>query len=352
MSSLSHRILRLPVRIDRADTPVDADTGGVVRLWAGSPARLRFAFFNGDTLLGDFSGCSGVTVQLKALGAGGAPPLPTDNYIAEAVVTQFNAALTQEEWEAGTAWHAEVAFAGASLNYAAGTYWLVVVALLDQPTTLLAGKCEILQDGYGSGAVAVLQDLAFAGEQRGGLVEQRDDDEPVGAGGVVERGTGKGDLGVPGCSGLPLLLGERGVELRDDGLGDVVVGGQRWRTAGAERLELHGHAGATGEVAQERVAVEEGEAQAGGRAGPEANDAAGVGVHGGVRAVDAHGQAQDAMGEGGHGGKAEILKRRKAERRRAGFPVSVFQRFRVLGQRVSARAPVRVKVSKVRTPCW
>lgn len=154
MSSLTPRILRLPVRIDRADIPVDADTGGSIRLWAGSPARLRFAFFFGETLLNSFAGCSGLAVQIKSLSPGGAPPAPDAPWLAERVVTDFNTSVTAEEWEAGTAWHAEVALDGDELNHTAGAYWLVAVALLDEPTTLLAGRFDLLPDGYGSASGA------------------------------------------------------------------------------------------------------------------------------------------------------------------------------------------------------
>ncbi len=152
MLSLDKRLVRLAIRTDRADTPVDADSGGVPKLWSGSPVKFALAFFNGESLLTDFSRVSAIAVQIKELGADGAPPAPTAPALAEVLTTGFNTALTVEQWNAGAAAHCHVALSGTELDLAAGLYWAVVVAILDEPVTLQAGKVEVTQDGYGSGA--------------------------------------------------------------------------------------------------------------------------------------------------------------------------------------------------------
>lgn len=153
MSNLSARIIRMAVDTDRKVAPLDALAGGQPVFWAGSPTSLRLGFFLGGALVTDFTGVSGIEVQLKTLGNGGGAPPEADAPLASVITTELLTGVTDETWKDGSGWHAEIDFSSANLARAAAKYWLVVVALpaSGEPFTLAAGTCEITGDGYGSG---------------------------------------------------------------------------------------------------------------------------------------------------------------------------------------------------------
>lgn len=150
---LTRKIIRLPIHTDKASAVQDVLTNRSPSLWRGNDCSFQIGLHRNRTLL-DIANIDQVTVTVKADDDRTGPALMTKTV----AYADLNRTLTAEQWAAGTAAHAEVAFTKEETRLALNgeqsrTFWLVVHGLTtDTPSrelTFGAGAFVITEDGVG-----------------------------------------------------------------------------------------------------------------------------------------------------------------------------------------------------------
>lgn len=166
MPQITRRRLRLACDLLSFAGPVDKRTGQTPKLWLSNDYAIELAFFNGAPsaarLVADFANLASITLEIKALVDGVAPP-PAAAPLASATITDY-VAIAFADWETDTDQSATVELSAVEMSLAPGAVWLVISAatLGGQVVTLLAGKVELVEDGYNSaGTAPVLTNAAW-----------------------------------------------------------------------------------------------------------------------------------------------------------------------------------------------
>ncbi len=158
MATLTRQRIRIAGDAARFDGPRDLQSNGSPVFWRGNDVQFEIAVFNNGVLMA-VSNLASITLEIKALGANGAPPAATDVALMSTTISAgaLNNALILADWTSGVDQHGIVAFSGAESNIAAGQYWLAVWATTnDSPgrsITLAAGPIEAAEDGVGLATV-------------------------------------------------------------------------------------------------------------------------------------------------------------------------------------------------------
>jgi hypothetical protein len=161
--SFPRQRLRIKVDVSTREMAVDV-IGQQPSLWRGSATDVEVAFFNSTALVTDFTTVSTITLEIRDYSS--ATGVDTGSPIVAVTLTaaEINDALTEEEWDAGTAAHAKFTLTPQNANLDVGTtgvadYWLDVYALSTgspgEPYTYGASVLRVYEDGAGTGGTAV-----------------------------------------------------------------------------------------------------------------------------------------------------------------------------------------------------
>jgi hypothetical protein len=156
--NLHDGIIRLPLRLDKADVVQDIVTSAAPRFWNGTNVKFQLGFFYGLTLLDlvDFD-----SVQLQVKDVNSKTGLP---YMQKTLSSSsLNNLLSLETWNDGSSQHCEIEFDKTEtilpLSSDSTDFWLVVSAIVNDtnaPTAreivLGAAKITVLESGATYGA--------------------------------------------------------------------------------------------------------------------------------------------------------------------------------------------------------
>jgi hypothetical protein len=144
------------------DSPLDLRRGETPAFWSGSDIEFRIGVYEFGAIMG-VSRFTSISVEIKAMGANRARPLPGASALMSKTTTSINKELTSTEWNSFSNCHASIVFSAEESAIAAGTHWLVITAVrvaegVTESLTLAAGEIIVEQDGHGTIGEVIVSD--------------------------------------------------------------------------------------------------------------------------------------------------------------------------------------------------